>query len=71
MTPKEFMLQFINSNNPDLAYLRRHWGQEKGIDSSIQLAGALRDEITKSPVGRHKWNDFIQEEVSNLVSGVK
>ena len=63
ITPKEFMLRYLISENSDLAYLRSHWGQPKGIESTMEVARALRNKLLTSAEGRRAWSVFIREEV--------
>jgi hypothetical protein len=64
MTPKQFIHQFIESGNSDIAYLRRFWATS-GIDSTMELMAALRNEINRTDAGRQAWYTFIRQEVSN------
>jgi hypothetical protein len=63
MTPKQFMQRYIESGNSDIAYLRRYWAQSTGIDSTMELVSALRNEIKRTEVGRNAWSSFILQEV--------
>ncbi|POV97549.1 hypothetical protein PSHT_14513 [Puccinia striiformis] len=63
MTPKEFMIHFVRSTNPEVAYLRRLWAVPRGIPSSMDLVRSMRNELTNTPEGRDAWDDFIQQEV--------
>ncbi|POW19917.1 hypothetical protein PSHT_04078 [Puccinia striiformis] len=62
MTPKEFMFHFVSSENSKIAYLRRYWSTETGVEGAMDLVRALRDEINETPLGRSLWKDLIQEE---------
>ncbi|KAI7955875.1 hypothetical protein MJO29_007274 [Puccinia striiformis f. sp. tritici] len=64
LTPKQFVTQFLQSNNSDIAYLRRYWAQPRGIESSMELARSLRNELARTETGREAWQLFIKEEVS-------
>jgi hypothetical protein len=64
MTPKQFMLHYLTSPNPDLAYLRRYWAQPTGIESTVGFLEHLGSFIKRTPTGREAWKDFIQAEVS-------
>ncbi|EFP90575.2 uncharacterized protein PGTG_16601 [Puccinia graminis f. sp. tritici CRL 75-36-700-3] len=67
MTPKQFIHQFIESENSDIAYLRQFWASS-GIDSTMALMGALRNEINRTDVGREAWYHFILQEAINISS---
>ncbi|KAA1123549.1 hypothetical protein PGTUg99_007676, partial [Puccinia graminis f. sp. tritici] len=66
MTPKEFMLHFVQSPNSDIAYLRRFWRQPKGVESTMDLVRSIHLELAKSRTGREAWDSFIQEELDNI-----
>ncbi|EFP85455.2 uncharacterized protein PGTG_11811 [Puccinia graminis f. sp. tritici CRL 75-36-700-3] len=66
MTPKEFMLHFIQSPNSDIAYLRRFWRQPKGIETTMDLVRSIHQELAKSSTGREAWDSFIQEEAVRI-----
>jgi hypothetical protein len=69
-TPKGFMMNYITSTDPDIAYLQRYWAQSMGIDSTMELIDALRLEVMKSDVGRQAWSDFILEEVLSFAESL-
>jgi hypothetical protein len=54
MTPKQFIHQFIESGNSDIAYLHRFWATS-GIDSTMALMATLRNEINHTDAGRQAW----------------
>ncbi|KAA1070445.1 hypothetical protein PGT21_012403 [Puccinia graminis f. sp. tritici] len=68
MTPKQFMQRYIESANSDIAYLRRYWAQSTGIDSTMELVSALRNEIKRTEVGRNAWSSFILQEAIDVAS---
>jgi hypothetical protein len=63
LTPKEFMMHYLTSDNADIAYLRRFWAQSTGLHSSVYLAEALGAELKRTAVGKQAWTNFIQKEV--------
>ncbi|KAA1124263.1 hypothetical protein PGTUg99_020108 [Puccinia graminis f. sp. tritici] len=67
MTPKQFIHQFIESDNSDIAYLRRFWATS-GIDSTMALMTTLRNEINRTDAGRQAWYSFILQEAINIAS---
>ncbi|KAA1128577.1 hypothetical protein PGTUg99_003744 [Puccinia graminis f. sp. tritici] len=67
MTPKQFMLHYLTSPNPDLAYLRRYWAQPTGIESTVGLLEHLGGFIKRTPTGREAWKDFIQAEAIEIL----
>ncbi|POW14648.1 hypothetical protein PSTT_02771 [Puccinia striiformis] len=67
MTPKEFMFHFVSSENSKIAYLRRYWSTETGVEGAMDLVRALRDEINETPLGRSLWKDLIQEEATKIL----
>ncbi|KAI7933239.1 hypothetical protein MJO28_007333 [Puccinia striiformis f. sp. tritici] len=62
-TPKIFIRRFIESQNGDIAYLRRFWALERGIHSSIGLVRSLGHQLRATETGRMAWEQFIEEEV--------
>ncbi|POW03989.1 hypothetical protein PSTT_10686 [Puccinia striiformis] len=69
MTPKEFMIHFVQSPNSEVAYLQRLWAVPKGIPSSMDLVRSVRNELSSTPEGRNAWADFIQLEVFKFFLG--
>ncbi|KAA1138597.1 hypothetical protein PGTUg99_030614 [Puccinia graminis f. sp. tritici] len=67
ITPKRFLQIFLESENSDIAYLRRLWAQPRGIGSTMYLVKLLRDEIMSSDGGSKEWTDFIQKEAVNVL----
>ncbi|PLW46263.1 hypothetical protein PCASD_03796 [Puccinia coronata f. sp. avenae] len=68
LTPKQFISHFLTSNHSEVAYLRRYWRQETGIESSVNLLYVLRNEITKTATGTSAWHSVIQEEAIKILS---
>jgi hypothetical protein len=62
MTPKQFIHQFLESGNSDIAFLRRFWAAS-GIDSTMALMNSMRKEINSTDAGRQAWYRFILQEV--------
>ncbi|OAV98166.1 hypothetical protein PTTG_01728 [Puccinia triticina 1-1 BBBD Race 1] len=62
MSPKQFMLHYLTSPNSELAYLRRHWAQPTGIESSVELIQAIGAFMKQSPAGRQAIEIVRQEE---------
>ncbi|KAA1064350.1 hypothetical protein PGTUg99_018278 [Puccinia graminis f. sp. tritici] len=68
MTPKEFIVHFLTSDNADLASRRRYWSTETGGPSTIALVRHIRDRFLATSKGGSRWTDFIREEaISTLV----
>ncbi|PLW32873.1 hypothetical protein PCANC_07072 [Puccinia coronata f. sp. avenae] len=67
MTPKVFLLNFMESANSTLATWRRFWAQPCGITLTMDIVHALRNEINKTNVGQAAWSHFIQQESSSTV----
>ncbi|KAA1108889.1 hypothetical protein PGT21_028391 [Puccinia graminis f. sp. tritici] len=66
MTPKEFMIHFIQSSDPGIAFLRRLWRQPRGVDSTMDLVRSIRNELSTTSTGREAWTAFIQEEANRI-----
>ena len=64
MSPKEFMVHFLRSNNSDLAFRRRFWATKTGYKSSLTVVECVRDKFESSLEGQGWWAQFIQDEVS-------
>ncbi|PLW49187.1 hypothetical protein PCASD_03036 [Puccinia coronata f. sp. avenae] len=67
LSPKEFIHAFVLSSDSDVAYLRRHWAQPKGISSTIELVDVIGHEIKKTEVGRAAWAKFVQKEAIKIL----
>ncbi|EFP76793.2 uncharacterized protein PGTG_02254 [Puccinia graminis f. sp. tritici CRL 75-36-700-3] len=67
MTPKMFISRFLQSGHSDLPLLRGHWAGDKGIDSTMELVGTLRNVITKTSIGQSAWNTFIEAEAISIL----
>ncbi|KNF02721.1 hypothetical protein PSTG_04007, partial [Puccinia striiformis f. sp. tritici PST-78] len=68
ITPKVFFMRFLVSTYSQLPYLRGCWATKKGINSTMDLASALRDEINKTALGREAWEAFILQEAIQIAS---
>ncbi|KAA1128735.1 hypothetical protein PGTUg99_007731 [Puccinia graminis f. sp. tritici] len=68
MTPKQFMVRYIESGSSDIAYLRRFWAQSSGVDSTMELVKSLRNEVNRTDVGRQAWSQFILHEAIRIAS---
>ncbi|KAH9460717.1 hypothetical protein Pst134EB_008878 [Puccinia striiformis f. sp. tritici] len=66
--PKVFFKRFLKSDDARLAYLRRYWASDTGINSTMGLVADLRDEIHKTSDGRAAWEPFILEEAIKIAS---
>ncbi|EFP76489.2 uncharacterized protein PGTG_02930 [Puccinia graminis f. sp. tritici CRL 75-36-700-3] len=67
MTPKSFLLHFLQSDNSDLAYRRRYWA-ESAVDSTLVLVEAIAEELKSSATGRNVWAKFIEQEAIKLLA---
>ncbi|PLW32457.1 hypothetical protein PCASD_17952 [Puccinia coronata f. sp. avenae] len=67
LSPKEFIHAFVISAEPKVSYLRRHWAQPKGINSTMALVDVIGHEIKKTPSGREAWATFIQQEAIKIL----
>ncbi|PLW06966.1 hypothetical protein PCASD_24523 [Puccinia coronata f. sp. avenae] len=47
LSPKEFIHAFVISAEPKVSYLRRHWAQPKGINSTMALVDVIGHEIKR------------------------
>ncbi|POW10466.1 hypothetical protein PSTT_06094 [Puccinia striiformis] len=68
VTPKEFIVHFLTSRDSQIASLRRLWAVDPGLNSTMSLVKNIRDEVTKTQIGREAWKEFIQQEAIEILS---
>ncbi|KAH9442391.1 hypothetical protein Pst134EB_028645 [Puccinia striiformis f. sp. tritici] len=68
MTPKRFIQVFLGSADSQIAYLRRIWAIPKGLPSTLEVLGGVRDQILKTDGGEKAWSEFIQQEAIKLLT---
>ncbi|POW04102.1 hypothetical protein PSTT_10645 [Puccinia striiformis] len=59
LTPKKFMMAFVNQTNVLIKLRQKLWGAPKGWASTLEVIKAARSLICKTPAGRAYWNSFI------------
>jgi hypothetical protein len=47
MTPKEFSIAFLQSNDPNIAYRRRYWRTETGLKGTMEVVQANKMMTTR------------------------
>jgi hypothetical protein len=63
LTPKKFILAFLQNPHGDVADRRRLW-PVTGLDSTMELLKEIILVVKKKPKGRELWEAFLEDEVS-------
>jgi hypothetical protein len=63
LTPKSFMMAFLEDGEESSTVRRRYYGTVQGWDSTLELLQALRDLMCSNIEGQRLWEDFILSEV--------
>ncbi|KAI9622032.1 hypothetical protein H4Q26_015470 [Puccinia striiformis f. sp. tritici PST-130] len=64
LTPKKFVLGFLQNTHAALADQRRLWGAT-GLNSTMVVVKEISNLVQKSDEGRQVWATFIQDEASD------
>ncbi|KAA1091053.1 hypothetical protein PGT21_021885 [Puccinia graminis f. sp. tritici] len=62
LTPKEFVVAFLEQNHDNVAFRRRYWGTEKGWDSTLRLILGIKRLANTHMEGRRLWEELILSE---------
>jgi hypothetical protein len=65
LSPKDFFLNYLESTNQDIVYLRRLWAVPAGIPSLMGVARALSKDMRRTPEAKEAWAAFIRNEVTD------
>ena len=68
LSPKDFFLNYLESTNSEIVYLRRLWVVPAGIPSSMGVARALSKEMERTPEAKEAWAAFIRDEVTDWLT---
>ncbi|KAA1125441.1 hypothetical protein PGTUg99_012284 [Puccinia graminis f. sp. tritici] len=71
LTPKEFVVAFLEQNHDNVAFRRRYWGTEKGWDSTLRLILGIKRLANTHMEGRRLWEELILSEATEIVSSQK
>ncbi|EFP76803.2 uncharacterized protein PGTG_02264 [Puccinia graminis f. sp. tritici CRL 75-36-700-3] len=71
MTPKSFIMAFLNVDDSDLVFRRRYWGAQVGWPSTYELLQAIKKQVTKTQKGKARWREFIQREAVEALNREK
>jgi hypothetical protein len=64
MTPKSFIISFLESGDSDIAYRRRFWGTQTGWHSTSEVLRVIKSVVFRTQHGATGWKEFIKEEVT-------
>ncbi|PLW49232.1 hypothetical protein PCANC_06910 [Puccinia coronata f. sp. avenae] len=67
LSPKDFFLNYLESTNQDIVYLRRLWAVPAGIPSLMGVARALSKDMRRTPEAKEAWAAFIRNEALDLL----
>ncbi|KAA1130849.1 hypothetical protein PGTUg99_026233 [Puccinia graminis f. sp. tritici] len=67
MTPKSFIISFLESGDSDLAYRRRFWGTQTGWHSTSEVLRAIKSVVCRTQHGATGWKEFIKEEAIEIM----
>ncbi|KAA1108512.1 hypothetical protein PGT21_014781 [Puccinia graminis f. sp. tritici] len=62
LTPKEFVVAFLERKHDNVAFRRRYWGTETGWDSTRRLIAAIKAQACSHMEGRGLWEELILSE---------
>ncbi|KAI7956401.1 hypothetical protein MJO29_007800, partial [Puccinia striiformis f. sp. tritici] len=65
LTPKKFVLGFLQNTHAALANRRRLWGAT-GLNSTMVVVKEISNLVQKSDEGRQVWATFIQDEANRV-----
>ncbi|EFP90944.2 uncharacterized protein PGTG_17216 [Puccinia graminis f. sp. tritici CRL 75-36-700-3] len=70
LTPKKFLLAFLQNPHGDVADRRRLW-PVTGLDSTVELLKEIILVVKKKPKGRELWEAFLEDEAVNMIASQK
>ncbi|KAI7959707.1 hypothetical protein MJO28_003498 [Puccinia striiformis f. sp. tritici] len=62
ITPREFIVHFLNPFDLQLALLGWLWAVDPGLNSSMSLMKTIHNKVTKTEIGREAWKESAQQE---------
>ncbi|EFP80005.1 uncharacterized protein PGTG_05230 [Puccinia graminis f. sp. tritici CRL 75-36-700-3] len=71
LTPKSFLVAFLEQDQYSMAYRRRLWGTDQGWDSTENLLLTIRKLACSHLDGRGHWERFILMQAIDIVSAQK
>ncbi|KAA1068901.1 hypothetical protein PGT21_005196 [Puccinia graminis f. sp. tritici] len=71
LTPKEFMVAFLEQHHDNVSFRRRYWGTETGWDSTKKLILSIKNLTCTNINGRGLWDQFILSEAIEIASKQK
>jgi hypothetical protein len=63
MTPKSYLIAFLQSPNSDIAYQQWFWVTQTGWNFTLELLKLICSVATCTGNGAAEWNTFIEREV--------
>jgi hypothetical protein len=66
LTPKEFIVAFLEQDHDNMSFKRRYWGTETGWDSTEKLILSIKKLACANINGQGRWDQFILSEVSQI-----
>ncbi|OAV95821.1 hypothetical protein PTTG_26530 [Puccinia triticina 1-1 BBBD Race 1] len=71
LTPKSFVVAFLEQDEDGMASKRRFWGTETGWDTTEELLLTIRRLACRHAKGRELWEEFILSQAIKIVSAQK
>jgi hypothetical protein len=64
LTPKEFIVAFLEQDHDNVSFRRRYWGTKTGWESTARVVLAIKNIAHSHMEGRGLWEELILSEVS-------
>ncbi|KAA1121213.1 hypothetical protein PGTUg99_025333 [Puccinia graminis f. sp. tritici] len=71
LSPKSFMVAFLEDDEETSAVRRRYYGTQRGWDSTVELLLAIKRLTCTQTEGRARWEEFILAQSIEIVSSQK
>ncbi|KAA1098528.1 hypothetical protein PGT21_036271 [Puccinia graminis f. sp. tritici] len=71
LTPKSFMIAFLEDDEESSAVRRRYYGTARGWDSTLELLLAIKKTTASHTEGKGLWEEFILAQATEIVSSQK
>jgi hypothetical protein len=66
LTPKSFIVAFLEQDEDSMSFKRRFWGTDQGWDSTKHLLLTIKRRACAHVEGKGFWEDFILSQVRNI-----
>ncbi|KAA1064833.1 hypothetical protein PGT21_016196 [Puccinia graminis f. sp. tritici] len=71
LTPKSFIVAFLEQNEDSMAFKRQFWATDQGWDSTKHLLLTIKHQACAHVEGKGFWEDFILSQAIEIVSAQK